>query len=556
MKKLLISLFVFLFLGNGYAERKMMIYFTDKGGFSKNNLENGKQWLNSKYSPHAIKRRYLRGHVRDFNMQDFPLYAPYLKQLRSKGVEIVNQLRWFNAVSAYLTDEQVDEIEALPFVQKVEPVKILTSVKEPEVTEIVKNVTVDTANALYQVIEFVHASALIDMGLTGDSIIVGVFDGGFNTEMEAYTNIADRLIAVYDFVNDDSLLADGETYIASHGTKTSMVIGGDYDNFDYFYRGLAPGAGFILCKTEDITVEQHVEEDNWAAAAEFAEMHGVDIVSSSLGYSYFDTGEGDYTYADMDGETTIVTLAAQWLTDRGVIVVSAAGNEGYSAWHYITAPADGKKVISVGAVNLSGYMASFSSYGPTADGRLKPEVVAPGVTVPCVNEFGSLTYASGTSLACPVVAGGLALILEAFPEATLDEIYNALITSASIGQIQDNEGEPNNHYGYGAVDFSAMYSFLQGGDTSGGKGIVIYPNPVVYNGTSGIKLLLPEVAEHKGTIAVYNILGQKITSLTVPVGMGSVDLGLGILQKMSFGVYLVHVRLDGNNYYEKMVFLK
>jgi len=277
-------------------------------------------------------------------------------------------------------------------------------------------------------------------------VMVAVFDTGFDTlshEAFAAMSIVDR----HDFVNGDDDVANGrDRGEGSHGTETLSVLGGWAPGH---LIGPAFNATYILAKTEDTSSETPVEEDNWAAAAEWAEARGADVISSSLGYLTFDPGFPSYTPEDMDGQTAISTRAAERAAERGVVVVISAGNAGPSTLHNtLGAPADGRLVLAVGAVNSSGARASFSSVGPSADGRIKPDVAAQGVAVTAAAPGTASAYTSvnGTSFSCPLTAGVAALVLQARPTATVSEIEDVLRATAS------QAAQPDNLLGWGIVD--------------------------------------------------------------------------------------------------------
>jgi subtilisin family serine protease len=294
---------------------------------------------------------------------------------------------------------------------------------------------------------------LHDVGLDGRGVIVAVLDAGFdNLPHEAFATT--RILATRDFVNGDTGVGDGDVGEGSHGTATLSVLGG--------YRpgqliGPAYAASFLLAKTENTESETPVEEDNWAAAAEWAESMGADVISSSLGYLEFDRPFTSYTAADMDGETAVSTRAADLAGERGVVVVNSAGNEGPNTAHNtLGAPADGDLVLAVGAVTSSGSRASFSSVGPTADGRIKPDVAAQGVGVKVAAPNSTTGYlsANGTSFSCPLTAGVVALLLQANPQASVDQVFQALRSTAT------QAGRPDHLLGYGVVDALAALRVL------------------------------------------------------------------------------------------------
>jgi len=272
-----------------------------------------------------------------------------------------------------------------------------------------------------------------------------VFDSGFdNLPHPAFA--ATRILATRDFVNGDESVADGDIGEGSHGTATLSVIGGFQPGQII---GPAYAARYILAKTENTESETPVEEDNWAAAVEWAESLGVDVISSSLGYLTYDRPFPSYTAADLNGDTAISTRAADLAGERGVMVVNSAGNEGLNASsNTLGAPADGNLVLAVGAVTSSGTRASFSSVGPTADGRIKPDVAAQGVGVKVARPDSSTGYttANGTSFSCPLAAGVVALLVQANPSASVDQVFDALRSTAT------QAARPDNLLGYGIVD--------------------------------------------------------------------------------------------------------
>ena len=292
-------------------------------------------------------------------------------------------------------------------------------------------------------------------------MLLGLLDTGFNWKNHESLKDA-TIVAEYDFIfKDNSTSNDSLDNPAqhNHGTLVFSIVGGFKDSS---LIGSAYGADFILAKTEDIRSEKHIEEDNYAAALEWMESYGVDITSSSLGYSTFDPPEFSYSYSDMDGKTTIVTKAVETAFRKGVITISSAGNEGGTSWYYITAPADGINTLAIGAVNNQSQIAAFSSRGPSFDGRIKPDVVTQGVGVYCAaaSNFSGYTIASGTSVAAPIASGIAALLLSAHPHLKNSQVRNILIETA------DSSFSPNYRRGYGLISALRAIEFpnLQASD--------------------------------------------------------------------------------------------
>lgn len=454
-----ICLCVLLFFTGGWSQtvapQKYWIYFRDRGPSTARWGIPPYREAAQRLSERAVQRRLkVRPPERLIDEHDLPLFEGYLHTLKQLGVQPVVHSRWLNAISAYLPARQKAEIAALPFVKKVVPVRRLAVPPSPEVHDQPlprrsqpADHRFDYGLSLTQN-ELVNVPVLHDAGIYGKGVLVGMLDTGFNvSEHPAFQRL--QVLGQFDFVFGDSITADepGKDVkgAQNHGTQTLSVIAG-FDPGNLI--GPAFAAGYFLSKTEDIRSETPVEEDFWMAGIEWMEAQGIDVASSSLGYRDFDNPADNHEYQDLDGETTVVTRAAQLAAERGVVVVNSAGNEGGTAWQYIIAPADGKDVIAVGAVTASGRRASFSSIGPTYDGRIKPDVMAMGVAVRAVRLDPQFPYAgvNGTSFSCPMVAGIVAQMLSAHPYLTPRQVIEALQRTASQAD------SPDNFMGYGIVD--------------------------------------------------------------------------------------------------------
>lgn len=444
------------------AQEKYFIYFNDKGPENSYNQLNKnsvsyQETLNL-LTDKAIERRIKNMGEEYITFEDLKIFSEYKTEIEKLGVKILRELSWFNSVSAYLNYDQIEKIKNLSFVKSVEPVRKLFYRNDfsYEISTSLLKISDTTFNyglAYKQVnlsdIPFIHSK-----NISGKNVLIGILDSGFDWKFhEALKN--KTVIAEYDFVFNDSITANQSGDIQSqdrHGTYVFSLLAGSTDSVVI---GPAFNSSFILAKTEDIRSETRIEEDNYAAALIWMESLGVDITTSSLGYNEFDNNNSSYSYSDMDGKTTIVTKAVNLAYLRGVSTFTSAGNEGNTSWKYITAPADGMKIISVGAVDDLGKIASFSSRGPTYDGRIKPEVVACGV-----NDYGALAhtensymFGSGTSAAAPIASGIAALLLSAFPHLKNEQIRNIILESSS------NSLNPNNDIGYGIISARKTIEF-------------------------------------------------------------------------------------------------
>lgn len=455
MNKIIILLIVLS--GLTIAQNKYLIYFADKGLTESNSLNKASleysEALNE-LSTRCIERR-LKVMGDDFiTYEDLPVNQNYTRLLEKNGIKIINKLKWFNAVSAYLTGEQLNLLKTLSFIKKIEPVKIFKHKEVDENTILPQSSLAKTEigyGQTYTQLSMSQIPKVHRLGITGGGVLIGLLDTGFRWKTHEALDDA-VVVAERDFIFDDDNTANESEDISSqdsHGTAVFSIIGGYKDSV---LIGSSFGSSFLLAKTEDVRSETHIEEDNYAAALEWMENLGVDITSSSLGYNEFDAGL-NYSYNDMDGKTSIVTKAAELAFSRGVVTMTAAGNEGNTSWGYITAPADGFNTIAVGAVNITGNAASFSSRGPTFDGRIKPDISALGVTVFGAAASGGYYSNNGTSVATPIASGVAGLLLSAYPYLKNVQVRDILLRTAGS---YDN---PDNTIGYGIVDAFEAVNF-------------------------------------------------------------------------------------------------
>lgn len=444
-------------LANAPARERLaaLVFFRDKG----EDLAEARSQALRALSGRALLRRERRGTARALGFEDLPLAAGYVRAVSERASRVRHELRWLNALSVQATREELRDIESLPFVASVDLVRAFRrGAPEPSEpltggasgaarAESTLGHALDYGTALGQV-EQIGVPALHDRGLHGEGVIVAVLDAGFdNLAHEVFATT--RILGMHDFVNGDGDVANGpDRGEGSHGTSTLSVLGGFKDGQ---LIGPAFAASFLLAKTEDTFSETPVEEDNWAAAAEWAEALGADVISSSLGYLEFDRGFPSYTFADMDGQTAISTRAAELAAARGIVVVNSAGNAGLDPVHNtLGAPSDGAHVLAVAAVTATGVRSGFSSVGPSADGRVKPDVAAQGTAVKVAgSRAGQYNSSNGTSFSCPLTAGAVALVLQAHPDWSVDDVLGVIRRTAKNAQ------SPDRLLGYGIVDARA-----------------------------------------------------------------------------------------------------
>ena len=448
-------------MGGDPRDFKVWLYFRDKGVTEGAALSAVLDATEASLDPHAAARRAKVFGPRLVDAYDLPVHAGYLERVEELGATLLHESRWLNAVSARGSLAALHEIAALPFVRKITfvavgrrsppPAPPLPPLPPgPDRTDHTGRLTFDYGPSRDQ-LEEINVFAAHRRGLSGAGVRIAFLDTGYWRDHPCFQRLlADRrLIAQWDFINGDAETQDEPGDPAgqhNHGTSTLSLVAGFQEGE---LIGTAYDAQILLAKTEDVSSETPVEEDYWVAGAEWAERRGADVLSSSLSYIAW------YDYSDMDGETAVTTIAADLAASRGVVVCVAAGNWGTQDWYYIGAPADGDLLLAVGASQPDGSMWDDSSHGPTFDGRVKPEVVARGaLTYTAVVPGGHggtdlFRYLDGTSMACPLVAGAAALVLEAHPTWTPAEVRDALIRTA------DNYGSPDDHRGYGRIDVTA-----------------------------------------------------------------------------------------------------
>jgi serine protease AprX len=523
------------------------IVFKDKKD-SPYSLNEPKAYL----SERAIARRE-RQHIA-INTRDLPVNPSYVSALRQQGAVIKNTSKWYNAATVSISESKLDRIAALPFVKSVTKIVISPSapgnnkfeeevnlVSEPASQERSPEEVYNYGPAFNQA-RMIGIDCMHNWNYCGQGMVIAVLDAGFynaNT-LPIFDSLfmKNRILGCRDFVTGDTMVF--EDY--PHGMNVLSCMGGNYSGSII---GTAPKASYWLIRTEDAGSESKQEEINWMVGAEFADSVGADIINSSLGYNKFDDTTTNYTFADMDGNTAISTKAADWAAATGMFVVCSAGNSGGPPWYKITAPSDADSVLTVGAVDGSGTITSFSGRGPTSDGRIKPNTVAQGGAAVTAANGGGITLNNGTSFSSPITAGAVACLWQANPTLTNMQIMQAIFQSCS------QYAAPDTVYGYGIPNFCWANYILAGisEQQMNEESFTVYPNPF----TSNFEISFYSVKQQTALIILTDISGRKITEKQVSLEMNGNKLNLEGTENLSGGLYILQIRTEEKLFTKKIV---
>ncbi len=401
-------------------------------------------------SQRSIDRRKRQGIPVD--LTDLPVAPAYEKQVAEAGIEIVGKSKWNNTLLIRIhKDKELRKLEGLEFITKRKKVFQAPDSVSQRMRSNVRNGLNEWSQgdefygAADAQLKSLNGKKLHENGYRGKGMMIAVFDGGFMNADKIPALHKIKLAGVKDFVVPESKSVFGEM---EHGT---MVLSTMAANAPDFYVGVAPEAQYLLIRCEDERTESLAEEDYWASAAEYADSCGVDVINSSLGYHGFDDSSMNHHYYEQDGNTALISRTASMCADKGIVCVNSAGNDGMGSWKKINFPADAKDILTVGSINEHGMNAAFSAVGPTADGRIKPDVMAFGSPTCVITGRGSIINDNGTSFSSPLVAGMVACLWQALPGKTAKQIIK-LVKLAG-----DNQQHPDNVFGYGVPDFWKAY---------------------------------------------------------------------------------------------------
>ncbi len=548
--KLILSICLFLCINNAFAQDRYVIHFANKNN-SPYSINNPQQFL----SQRAIDRRTKQGIVID--QSDLPVNPSYVTGVAFTGAIVLNTSRWLNTATVQITNPaQLNMISALSYVSSVGNVgryghqkngnekfadeKIQTPVNNNSSFLRTNNFNYGQATDQTQMISI---NALHDLGYAGEGMLIALLDGGFMDAniMPALDSVFanNQVIATWDFVSNDVNVYDDNWHGASVFSCIAANVPGEMV-------GTAPHAQFLLLRSEDVNTEYIIEEYNYASAAEYADSAGADVIHSSLGYTTFDDPSQDHTYADMNGNTAPATIAADLAAKKGIIVTSSAGNEGNSAWNFISVPADGDSVLAVGAVDQQAMYSSFSSNGPSADGRIKPDVAAVGGGTFLYMPFNpSVVQASGTSFSGPIMAGAAACLWQSWPSKKNMEIVQAIKRSAN------QYFNPDTLLGYGIPNFNTAYTVLSLGEINfpSNESLHVYPNPVLKG--NSINAYYFSKSKEKIQIILTDAAGRVILNESTIANAGYSSIQLPKLNNS--GMYFLNIQSENINISKRFI---
>jgi len=482
----------------------------------------------------AIDRKTLQGTPID--ERDVPINENYVTQIKNaSGITVLSKSKWMNCVYIIGSQSNIEALLDLPFVTNVEyadtslnlfpgaPIENKFALEEAS-----KRINYNYGSADNQ-IDTVSGDYLHELNYTGEGMIVAVLDAGFPSidTNPGFQKMRDenRILGTYDF----EARTENVDGTSTHGFKTSSDIGGFLQ--DEFV-GTAPQASFYFFVTEYDPTETPAEEAWWVEALERSDSLGVDVVNTSLSYRVFDNPNYDYSYEDLNGQTTFSARGANIAFDKGMILVNSAGNDGNSSFPTVGTPGDSPGTLTVGAVSSNGNYAYFSSIGPTVDGRIKPDVMAQGASAAVINTGGDVDFNNGTSFSSPIMAGVVTCLWQSRPEVPNGYIMQIIRESANL------YNNPTDEMGYGIPNFEDAYAALQQlglEDEFLMSNFALYPNPV----TSKINISFPEGISN-ATFTIYSILGNKVLSTEISRSLNSVNM-----EALNSGMYIASI--NSNN---------
>ncbi len=485
-------------------------------------------------SPRAIERRRKQGIAIDET--DIPINPRYLEKIEGEAELIRGKSKWMNSVIVVANEEQLGKIKALPFVKSAAPVSVNRNTRRSHTPPEIPRKQYESIGGYYGYgstqIGMMNGHLLHSLGHEGQGMLVGVMDGGFtNVDVSPFFDslrVNGRLWQGRDMVHNDMNPYED----ISHGTQVLSTMAAKLPGL---FVGTGPEASYFCVKTEETGSENPVEEEFWIAGLEYADSLGSDVINTSLGYTHFDLKDLNHSKKDLDGETIRASRAGSLAANKGMLIVVSAGNEGNGKWGTISSPSDAFDILTVGAATKKGQKAGFSSMGPTADGRVKPEVSALGRNAAVASTRGyDVRTSNGTSFASPILAGMVTSLWSAYPEKSWDDIRNAVIES---GNQYEN---PDSLLGYGIPDIAYAYGLLNEIDASYHQ---YDPGSLIFKDDDIITVFFNQKVEW-APVSIVDIMGNTVDSFKVKQGGGFGVFQWKVPENLPPGFYRFDIEAD------------
>jgi serine protease AprX len=521
------------------AQTKYWVKFKDKNS-SPYSISNPSAFLSAK----SIARR--ANQAIQIDMTDIPVNQTYINQVNATGAVVFQRSKWFNAAIVIVSNaSQLSAVNNLTCVLNSAPVSRyhgsptpdqLVSTPQAMAQKAASATGYNYGPSLTQVSQ-IDVDCMHNKGFRGQNITIAVIDDGFdnvnnNPVFDSLRNEG-RLLGTRDIVSGNTNVYDDD----SHGAMVLSCMAG---NSPGNLIGTAPKASYYLLRSEDVFSEKIIEENNWVIAAELADSLGVDIITTSLGYSTFDDASQNHTYADLNGRTSVASIASTMAARKGIILLNAAGNDGNNPWHYIGVPADADSILTVGSVNSAGIHSGFSSVGPTADWRIKPDVSTMGEGTYVCQPSGMFSSGNGTSFACPVMAGAVACLLQSNPNRSNMDILHAIRMTSSRSASADND------YGYGIPNLCLANTYLRNFSSLAERSkesLRLFPNPAKQE----ISFKLDEAPEN---VILTDVLGKAVD---FSYAANADTYTLAFKPDMASGIYFMTIHTKSGSLQSKFI---
>lgn len=513
-----------------------LVFFTDKNN-STYAIDRPEEFL----AQRSIDRREQQ--LLTVSEEDLPVNATYVSGLEAVGnVSVRETTKWFNGAIVQATASDAESLKLLSYVADVEYIAPANTggrlAKKLDIEE-VGSISTDT---LFQ-FEILGVPEMRSDGFQGENMMIAVIDGGFDElqNIPAFSNLVNdnRILQSYDFVSRTNNVYQ----YSDHGTKVMSLLAANQQTPDYV--GVVPNAEYLLYVTEDVWNEYRIEEYRWLIAAEKADSAGVNVITTSLGYNTFDDSSMDYEKSQLDGKSAVITRAGQKAASKGILVLTSGGNTGLTdPWENVTFPGDIIDGLAIGSITTDYSLSPFSPRGPTADGRIKPDLLAQGSATYVINNTGGIVTRNGTSYSAPLVAGLATGVWQAYPDKNVTDLIEAFLNSST------NSASPNNELGYGVPSYIALKNYMEAEESD--VWFTAYPNPLETTDYLKIKVFDP-ITDNNVQVKMFDTLGKPLMDENITINWQDNEYFLE-MTALPQGIYILN--LQSNSHFSQIKILK